>query len=150
MHKSKKIDMPKYELKKVETKKDIRAFLDMPDIIYKDDAVWVRPLDNDIEAVFSPKKNLLFDEGEAIRWVLYADGKPVGRIAAFYNKHKAAKSEQLTGGCGFFECIDSQEAANIMFDAAKEWLAERGMKAMDGPINFGDRDMFWGCEVEGF
>ena len=58
--------------------------------------------------------------------------------------------EQPTGGFGFFDCINDQETANFVFDFCKNWLQERGMKAMDGPINFGERDRFWGLLVEGF
>lgn len=142
--------MNNYKIKEVTSKSDIRAFLDMPTRIYKGDEVWVRPLDNDIEKVFSPSKNDLFKGGEAIRWVLYDGDKVIGRIAAFYNTDKANAYEQPTGGCGFFECIESQEAANMLFDVSKNWLASKGMKAMDGPINFGDRDQFWGVLVEGY
>jgi hypothetical protein len=48
------------------------------------------------------------------------------------------------GAMGFFECINDKEAAFILFDACKNWLSERGMEAMDGPVNFGDRDRWWG------
>jgi hypothetical protein len=51
---------------------------------------------------------------------------------------------------GFFDCINDQEAANLLFEACKNWLQERGMEAMDGPINFGDRDKWWGLLIEGF
>ena len=38
----------------------------------------------------------------------------------------------------------------MLFDVAKHWLMERGMEAMDGPINFGERDTWWGLVIEGF
>ena len=50
----------------------------------------------------------------------------------------------------FFDCIDDQEAANLLFDIAKKWLTDHGMEAMDGPINFGERDKFWGVLIDGF
>ena len=119
--------------------------------IYKGNRNWVYPLDNDIENVFDPKKNRMFECGEAIRWIARNEkGEIVGRIAAFYNKAQAAEEEQPTGGCGFFECIESQDLADLLFDAAKNWLMDKGMEAMDGPINFGSRDEWWGCLVEGF
>ncbi len=52
--------------------------------------------------------------------------KLIGRIAAFYNKKKAYLYKQPTGGAGFFECINDQKAANILFDAAKSWLDSTG------------------------
>ncbi len=54
------------------------------------------------------------------------------------------------GGIGFFDCINDQAAADMLFDVAKHWLLQKGMEAMDGPINFGERDRWWGLVVEGF
>jgi len=51
---------------------------------------------------------------------------------------------------GFFECINDEKAAHILFNICKKWLTEKGMEAMDGPINFGDRSQWWGCLVDGF
>lgn len=128
-----------------------KQFLEVPVSIYKGDPNWIRPLDTDIRNVFDPEKNKLFQTGAAIRWILKNDsGQLIGRIAAFVNEKTARISEYVTGGIGFFECINDQEAANMLFDAAKEWLAARGMEAMDGPINFGDRTAWWGLQVEGF
>lgn len=144
--------MAKYTLSEVKTAQDRRAFLDMVDSIYKGCDNYIRPWDHDIEAVFTPSKNTLFNDGEAIRWILTDEsGAVVGRIAAFYNRKIAEETvEQPTGGCGFFECIDSQEAADMLFNASAEWLKTKGMEAMDGPINFGARDTWWGLLVDGF
>jgi len=128
-------------------------FLKLPVRLYKDSPCWIRPLDDDIETVFDPNRNRLFQQGECTRWLLLNDtGTAIGRVAAFINRKTATdkKNEQPTGGMGFFECIDNQEAAFLLFDACKEWLRQRGMEAMDGPINFGDRDRWWGLLVEGF
>ena len=141
----------KYKLKAVVTPRDEREWLDLPKRIYKHYPQWVCPLDNDIRKVFDKSRNELFADGEAIRWTAYdQSGNVVGRIAAFYDKEHAYSYEQPTGGCGFFEAIDDQELANTLFDAAREWLAVRGMEAMDGPVNFGSRDSWWGLLVEGY
>jgi len=128
-----------------------KAFLDVARAIYKNDENWVCPLDSDVEAVFDPKKNNFHQFGKCIRWILKDDaGKLIGRIAAFINNKKAYNYEQPTGGIGFFECINNQVAANLLFDTAKSWLQQNGMQAMDGPINFGENDTFWGLLVDGF
>ena len=113
---------------------------------------YIRPLDKDINDVFDKKKNKTFRFGEAIRWILKDEkGKLIGRIAAFTNKKYRNKGDDVpVGGIGFFDCIDDQQAANKLFDTAKEWLQEKGMQAMDGPINFGERDRWWGLLVDGF
>ncbi len=140
-----------YTLHEVVTSKEEREFYDLDKRLYKGDPNWVCPITNDIKKIFDPKRNPLFEGGEAIRWIVSdQSGTTVGRIAAFYNREKAAIEEQPTGGCGFFESIDSQEVANMLFDASREWLISRGMEAMDGPINFGQRDTWWGLLVEGY
>jgi GNAT superfamily N-acetyltransferase len=113
---------------------------------------YIRPLDNEVLQVFDPLKNKLFKDGNAKRWLLKNEaGQWIGRIAAFYySKYKNKGTEFATGCCGFFDCINDIEAANLLFDTAKEWLKENGMEAMDGPVNFGDRDKWWGLMVEGF
>lgn len=138
-------------LEVVKDKETQKKFLEVPLSIYKNDPNWVRPLDKDINDIFDPEKNKLFKHGEAIRWILKDNNDVlIGRIAAFINENTARTSEYITGGIGFFECIDSAKAAHHMFDACKEWLSTRGMEAMDGPINFGDRQAWWGLLVEGF
>ncbi|MBR5885951.1 MAG: hypothetical protein IKY93_04785 [Alistipes sp.] len=144
--------MEQYSLVEVKSSSDEKVWLHCDRPIYKGYENWVCPLDNDILAVFDPKKNKMFTHGEAIRWYVAESnsGKAVGRIAAFYDKNGSEDYEQPTGGCGFFESIDNQQVANMLFDACRTWLAQRGMEAMDGPINFGARDAWWGLLVEGF
>ncbi len=137
----------------VNDKKTRKQFLALPKKLYKKDKAWTCLLDVEIESIFDPDHNDCFRNGEACRWILTDEqGEVLGRIAAFYDKHKAnhATHGQATGGCGFFECVNQQEAANCLFDAAKNWLQERGMEAMDGPVNFGENFVHQGCLVEGF
>lgn len=143
--------MGPYNLIKVSDTNTVKAFLDFPSKLYRNNKYWSRPLDEDIEKVFDPKTNKKFRKGDAIRWILKdSKNKVVGRVAAFYDLTIANNNKQPTGGTGFFDCIHDQEAANTLFDACREWLREQGMEAMDGPINFGDRDLFWGCLSDGF
>lgn len=141
----------KYTLREVTDKQLEREFIDLPKRLYKGNPYWVCPLDDDILGVFDKSKNKLYNDGEAIRWIAYdRNGEVVGRIAAFYDNEHAYSYEQPTGGCGFFEAINDQELANQLFDAARLWLVSRGMEAMDGPVNFGPRDSWWGLLVEGY
>ena len=120
-------------------------------LINKDDANWTCPLDIEIEGIFTPVKNKSFLYGEAERWVVYNKMKiPIGRISAFYDKRKFEKWDQPTGGIGFFECTDDQPTANLLFNTAKKWLLDKGLEAMDGPINFGENFNHWGLLVDGF
>jgi hypothetical protein len=139
------------KISEVKTSKDIKEFLDFPRRLYKGDPYWVCMLDSELERIFDPKKNYLFRQGEAKRWILIdEEGNTAGRIAAFFNHVKSSVHRQPTGGLGFFEVIENKIAAFALFDEAKKWLSSHGMQAMDGPINFGENDNNWGLLVEGF
>lgn len=139
------------QLVEVSDKASRKNFHKVPHAIYKDDPNWICPLEGMVENIFIPGKNPSFKNGEAIRWnLLNKNNEAIGRIAAFYNWDKALSFEQPTGGCGFFECTDNQDAANILFDAARDWLKIKGMEAMDGPVNFGENYMSWGLLADGY
>ncbi len=139
-------------IQEVVSPSDKREFLLLPLRLYKNSSHWIRPLDKDIEDVFDPDKNKTFRHGEVIRWILKdSKGITIGRVAAFVDQKTVNKgNEQPTGGMGFFECIENKEAAFLLFDQCKKWLQQKGMEAMDGPINFGSRDRWWGLLVDGF
>lgn len=131
------------------SKETISEFLNFPQHLFKEDKNFIRPLDQDIENIFDSKKNKFFKAGFCERFLFKNEvNETVGKIAVFVNKKY--KQDQPTGGIGFFDCVDDQETANFIFDFAKDWLKEKGMEAMDGPINFGERDKFWGLLIEGF
>ena len=143
--------MKNYTLIVVSDPSSESEFLDFPSRLYKSDPNYIRPLDEEVKAIFDPAKNKLFRNGDAKRWLLKDDNnKTVGRIASFYNEALSRANDQPTGGIGFFDSINDVEASKILFDASREWLVGKGMEAMDGPINFGERDSFWGCLVDGF
>ena len=126
-----------------------KEFLEFPARLYQHDKNYIRPLDKDIEEVFNPEKNKFFKNGECTRFLFKnKQNQTVGKVAVFTND--TYKQKQPTGGIGFFDCINDQETANFIFDHCKKWLQERGIEAMDGPINFGERDKFWGLLIEGF
>lgn len=127
----------------------VSEFLNFPKRLFREDQNYIRPLDEDIEKIFDPKKNKFFKAGACERFIFKNEkAETVGKIAVFVNRKY--KQDQPTGGVGFFDCINDQKTANFIFDFAKNWLQEKGMEAMDGPINFGERDQFWGLLIEGF
>jgi hypothetical protein len=136
----------------VDSKSLSDAFLQVHVWCNRNNPDWIQPLNKDIESVFDPKTNKAFRHGEVVRWLLqHDDGSYIGRIAAFVNKKYSNKGDKCSvGGIGFFDCIDDQSAANVLFDTARVWLTTKDVQAMDGPINFGERDRWWGLLVEGF
>lgn len=136
-----------YQLHPVSDFKQFHAVLDE---VYRGNKQYVYPLRGDIEGILSDK-NKAFTGDNLRKWVVLADGKrPVGRIAAFIDETRNEELELPVGGLGFFESIDDDEVAEILFSAAEGWLIEKGVEAVDGPINFGERDKFWGLLVRGW
>ncbi len=138
------------EVIEVCTKNTVKEFHKLAEYIYKDDPNYTPFLNVMIEKTFDPQKNVKFKEGDAKRWIIKVKGNCVGRIAAFYDFAYSGSFDQPTGCFGFFESIDNQEVANLLFDTAKNWLQQKGMEAMDGPVNFGENFFYWGLLADGF
>jgi GNAT superfamily N-acetyltransferase len=108
---------------------------------------WTPQLEEDIAAVFDPRKNTILEGGESALWLLVDENEsPLGRIAAYYNKQHRAEF----GAIGFFECINNQEAADSLLGAASSWLRSAGCQTIEGPLNFGEKDRYVGLLAEGF
>jgi hypothetical protein len=140
------------QLIEVTNKSLAEDFIRVNVLVNKNNPNYIRPLDKDVHDVFDKKKNKTFRFGNVIRWILKNDdGELIGRIAAFTNKRYKNRGDDVpVGGVGFFDCINDQNAADMLLDVAKRWLMQQDMQAMDGPINFGERDRWWGLVVEGF
>lgn len=144
--------MTGFELTEVSTPQQEEEFILVNVRLNSNDPAYIRPLDKDVRDVFDEKKNKTFRFGQVKRWILKnGSGKYLGRISTFTNKKYRNRGDDVpVGGIGFFDCVNDQAAADFLFDTAKQWLTQQGMEAMDGPINFGERDRWWGLVVEGF
>ena len=132
----------------VNSNQTIKEFLKLPKKIYEKDKNWIPHIKQDIEKVFDPTKNKAHATGKVTRWILLNDKQEtIGRIAAFVSN---INNNKKSGGIGFFECIKDQKAANLLFDTAKDWLLNFELTYMDGPVNFGEKNMFWGLLVENY
>lgn len=140
------------QISEVKTRGDWNDFHEAALYIYRRDPHWVAPLRTDIEKTFNPNNNKAFAQGgEARLWVLRnGAGRPIGRIAAFIDAKRNATRAFPIGSIGFFECVNDEAAATVLFDTAEGYLRERGMEAIDGPVNFGERDRFWGLLTKGW
>ena len=138
------------EIIEVTDKKTDKEWLNFGSEIYKNQKSFVPYIKQDISKVFDPKKNRAFKAGKAKRWIVKNEGVICGRIASFI-EHKYSKAmEQPTGGIGFFESIENKEVAFKLLDTAIDWLKANDMEAVDGIVNFGEKNMFWGTLIENF
>lgn len=134
----------------VNDKKSRKEFLLFPRSLYKGDPNFISPLDKEIESIFDPGRNHFHNHGICNRWILQNENLTIGRIAAFINFEKNKNPGNIVGGIGFFDCTQDETAAFTLFDTARKWLEENNAKAMEGPVNFGENDKYWGLLVDGF
>lgn len=129
-----------------------RDFLRVPEVIYRKDPNWIPPIESEIAGTFDPGINPYFQHGDLKRWItLDAEGRLTGRIAAFVNFDKMNDGDLQVGGIGFFESINDRETAFLLFDTAVNWLINTySVDAVDGPVNFGENDKYWGLLITGF
>src|SRR5438477_7801418 len=140
---------PSMQVIEASQKELLNDFLSFPRTLYKNDPNWVPFSVVEIKDILDPNKNRFFTHGCCKLWILTDSSKVIGRIAAFINYEKLNSSHPV-GGIGFFECINDATSAHLLFDTARDWLMQKQMKAMDGPINFGENYNYWGLLVEGF
>lgn len=129
---------------------DWRRFHNVERYIYRNDPLHIQPIETDIESIFS-EKNAAFRNGPSRIWLLERpDGQPVGRISAFVDTERNRQQELPAGGIGFFECVNDPVIAKRLLETAETWLRQQDILAVDGPINFGERDRFWGLLRRGW
>ena len=74
--------MSKIEIKKVQSKSDLKKFVTFPWKIYKGDKNWVPPIIKEKLKLLDKNKSPFFDHGAAEEFLAYKDGELVGTIAA--------------------------------------------------------------------
>jgi hypothetical protein len=136
-------------VKPVTTKTELNQFIKFPWKIYKGDGHWVPPLLMEQKTLLSKQKNPFFKDADAEYYLAYRNGEIVGRIAAIRNEIHLKYHKDDAGQFGFFECINDQQVANALFDKAKSWMKEKGLKFMRGPANPSSNDIY-GMLIEGF
>ena len=132
----------------VNSKKELAAFIDFPHDLYKDDPNYVPEL-------FIAQRDLLtkhpFHKHNKLQCFLaYDNGKITGRIAAILNNSHNEYNQVNDGFFGFFDCINDQETANLLFNEATEWLKNKGVtEKFIGPVNFSTNEPC-GLLINGF
>jgi GNAT superfamily N-acetyltransferase len=130
-------------------RRDLKRFIDLPYRLHARDPLWVPPLRRDVAALLDRAKNPFFEHAEAEYFLLERDNEVVGRIAAISNRLHNDTHGDRVGFFGFFECIDDQAVADVLFNTAAEWCRVKGHDVMRGPASFSVNDEC-GLLVDGF
>lgn len=119
----------------VVTKRQQREFLQLEQRLYQGDPNWVPPLWMSRKENVGFKPQPFYDHADRQALLVRRGGRVVGRVLAIVNHAHNERYNEKRGFFGFFECEDDQEAAHSLFDAACEWLRDRGMTDVRGPAN---------------
>ena len=133
----------------VRGKEDLRVFLDVPFALYAKDPNWVAPLYLERLEHLDPKKNPYYQHADVELFLAFRNGKPVGRISAQLCRLRTERYQDGVGQFGFLEAEDDPAVFAALFDAAADWLRQRGVRAMQGPFSFSINDES-GLLIEGF
>jgi len=127
-------------IKKVEGRRELRAFARFNYRLYKDNPYAVPDFLEDMLDTFNREKNAAYEFCEADLFLAYRDGEIVGRVAAIIN-HKANKKWQTRNvRFGWIDFIDDAEVVDALMKTVEDWGRERGMKKIVGPLGFTDMD----------
>lgn len=129
--------------------KNLKEFLGVVDLIYRDDPRYVRPLDMDLSDRLNPRKNPFFEHGEGIVFTAHKDGQCVGRVTAQIDREHLARYQDAVGFFGFLDTVDDEEVARELLAHAERWLKGKGMKTIRGPLSLNVNEEL-GVLVEGF
>jgi len=137
------------QIKFVETKNDLKEFILLPWQIYKSDPYWVPPLISEVYSILDPQKNPFWEHAQQKLFLAKENGKVVGRIAGIIDQNHIDLHKEQVGFFGFFEVFKDHKIAELLLSQVQEWLKEKGMTAMRGPLNPSMNDEC-GFLLEGF
>lgn len=137
------------EIRPIHTKRELRAFIEFANRLYKDCPYYCPPLFFDEMNCFNPERNPALEVSEYQLWMAYRDGKAVGRIAGIINRRANEKWGYKHVRFGWWDFIDDLEVSKALLDTVAAWGKERGMDALNGPVGFTDFD-HEGLLLEGY
>ena len=119
----------------VTLRKQRKEFLGYPWTLYKGDPNWIPPLRYNQRELVGYARHPFYEKNEVQTFLAYRSGEVCGRIAAILNRGHIEQYNEQRGFFGFFECIDDPEVAEKLFDAVRQWFAEREIHCLRGPTN---------------
>ena len=137
------------EIKEISSKKDLKAFINFPDKLYKGVKYFVPELKSEEMSMFSPETNFSYEYTDVKVFLCYKDGEIAGRVAALVNKKANELWNQKRIRFSRIDFIDDLEVSGALFGAVEDWANQQGLTEVQGPLGFTDLDKE-GLLIEGF
>ena len=142
--------MSSVQIKRVETKKDLKTFIEFHYDLYEGNPYDVPNLYSDELNTLSKDRNAAFDFCEAEYYLAMKNGKVVGRVAAIINHKANEKWKKKDVRFGWIDFIDDLDVSYALFQAVEDYGRQKGMEDIVGPLGFTDMDpegmLTWGFD----
>lgn len=136
-------------VKEVTTRRELKRFVDFPNVLYKDNPNYVPGFFSDDVSDWDKNKNPAFEYCEAKCFLAYEDGKIVGRIGAILSHKSNATWNTERMRFSQVDFVDDFRVSTALFEAVEKYARDNGCKEVHGPLGFCDLDRE-GMLVEGF
>lgn len=137
-------------IRSLDSKKDLKVFIDFPHELYADDPNYVPELYIGQKEIHNTKKNPYFENAKAEWFLAYRNDRVVGRIAAHIDHSYNEYHDSNVGMIGFFDFVDDQSVVKALLDKAEEWLKKQDVDAVLGPVSFKLSTDTGGLLIDGF
>ncbi|MBA1335323.1 MAG: hypothetical protein HPY66_0945 [Firmicutes bacterium] len=137
-------------IEEVKDSNGLKRFAEFAWSVYRDDPYWVPPLKGEILSTLEGKDNPLFMNGPHALFIAYKDTEVSGRICVGINETLNNKKNKAEGYVCMFECCSDYNVASALFERAEQWLGDRNIDLVKGPISPTNGDDLRGLLVEGF
>lgn len=127
--------MSSIDVRPVSSKSEQKQFLNFPWQLYRNDANWIPPLRMAQKELVGFKKHPFHLNADSQTFLATRGETVVGRIMAIIDHGHNQTYKEKRGMFGFFESENDNEVATNLFDTASEWLKEKGMEFIRGPVN---------------
>lgn len=137
------------EIKEVRTRKELRTFVNFPELLYRHNPYYVPPLEFDQMDTLDQKNGAAQEFCDSKLYLAYKDGKLAGRVAAIVNHLANKQWNHKEVRFGWYDFIDDREVSTALMEKVEEFGRKYGMESVVGPLGFTDFDPE-GLLVEGY
>lgn len=137
------------EIKEVQSRRELRDFVNFPEKLYRHNPYYVPPLEFDQMDTLDQKKGAAQEFCDSKLYLAYKDGKLAGRVAAIVNRLANKQWNHKEVRFGWYDFIDDREVSKALMDKVEEFGRKYGMESVVGPLGFTDFDPE-GLLIEGF
>lgn len=137
-------------IKEVATKKELKAFVHFPNVLYRGNSYYVPQIESMDRDTLTPGKNHAFEVCQGKYWLAYDEkGNVVGRVAGIINSRYNEKTGEKVCRFGWIDFVDDREVSKALMQTIERYAKDNGLDVINGPMGFLEFDPA-GVLVEGF